>query len=36
MPEWGGDLSKIDFQNIFYYARLQKNKVKVGMMCQNL
>ena len=21
MPEWGGDLSKIDFQNIYYYAK---------------
>jgi len=21
MPQWGGDLNKIDFQNIFYYAK---------------
>ena len=21
MPDWGGDLSKIDFQNIYYYAK---------------
>ena len=22
MPKWGGDLSKIDFQNIYYYTRI--------------
>jgi Fe-S cluster assembly protein SufB len=21
MPTWGGDLSTIDFQNIYYYAK---------------
>ena len=25
MPKWGGDLSKIDFQNIYYYAKASEN-----------
>ena len=26
MPKWGGDLSKIDFQNIYYYAKASENR----------
>jgi len=28
MPTWGGDLSKIDFQNIFYYAKATEKTEK--------
>src|SRR5215212_9814285 len=28
MPNWGGDLSKIDFQNIYYYAKASENSSK--------
>src|SRR5437762_13415245 len=28
MPSWGGDLSKIDFQNIYYYAKASEKQVK--------
>ena len=28
MPIWGGDLSKIDFQNIFYYTRASEKQSK--------
>ncbi len=28
MPNWGGDLSKIDFQNIYYYAKASENRSK--------
>jgi Fe-S cluster assembly protein SufB len=28
MPTWGGDLSKIDFQNIFYYAKASEKTEK--------
>src|SRR5918911_1133378 len=28
MPNWGGDLSKIDFQNIYYYAKAAENRSK--------
>src|SRR5918995_1708013 len=28
MPKWGGDLSKIDFQNIYYYAKASENSSK--------
>ncbi|NOJ28580.1 MAG: Fe-S cluster assembly protein SufB [Nitrososphaeraceae archaeon] len=28
MPKWGGDLSKIDFQNIYYYAKASENQSK--------
>ena len=30
MPEWGGDLSKIDFQNIYYYAKASEKQGKDG------
>jgi Fe-S cluster assembly protein SufB len=28
MPNWGGDLSKIDFQNIYYYAKASEKSSK--------
>jgi len=28
MPQWGGDLNKIDFQNIFYYAKASEKTEK--------
>ncbi|MBM3896596.1 MAG: Fe-S cluster assembly protein SufB [Thaumarchaeota archaeon] len=28
MPNWGGDLSKIDFQNIYYYAKASEKTEK--------
>src|SRR5690242_10350962 len=28
MPQWGGDLSKIDFQNIYYYAKASEKQGK--------
>jgi Fe-S cluster assembly protein SufB len=28
MPTWGGDLSKIDFQNIYYYAKASEKQSK--------
>ena len=28
MPVWGGDLSKINFQNIFYYTRASEKQSK--------
>ena len=28
MPSWGGDLSKIDFQNIYYYAKASEKQGK--------
>ena len=28
MPTWGGDLSKIDFQNIYYYAKASEGVAK--------
>src|SRR5919112_904369 len=28
MPNWGGDLSKIDFQNIYYYAKAAEKQGK--------
>ena len=28
MPNWGGNLSKIDFQNIFYYAKASEKQGK--------
>ena len=28
MPKWGGDLSKIDFQNIYYYAKASEKQGK--------
>jgi Fe-S cluster assembly protein SufB len=28
MPDWGGNLSKIDFQNIFYYAKASEKQGK--------
>jgi Fe-S cluster assembly protein SufB len=28
MPIWGGDLSKIDFQNIYYYAKASEKQSK--------
>ena len=28
MPNWGGDLSKIDFQNIYYYAKASEKQGK--------
>ena len=28
MPTWGGDLSKIDFQNIYYYAKASEKTEK--------
>ena len=28
MPKWGGDISKIDFQNIFYYAKASEKQSK--------
>src|SRR5213594_2987611 len=28
MPSWGGDLSKIDFQNIYYYAKASEKEGK--------
>jgi Fe-S cluster assembly protein SufB len=28
MPQWGGDLSKIDFQNIYYYAKASEKTEK--------
>lgn len=28
MPNWGGDLSKIDFDNVYYYARASDKKGK--------
>src|SRR5215467_1628948 len=28
MPNWGGDLSKIDFQNIYYYAKASEKTSK--------
>ncbi len=28
MPNWGGDLFKIDFQNIYYYAKASENSSK--------
>ncbi|MEM3160942.1 MAG: Fe-S cluster assembly protein SufB, partial [Nitrososphaera sp.] len=28
MPEWGGDLKKIDFQNIYYYAKASEKQGK--------
>ena len=28
MPNWGGDLSHIDFQNIYYYAKAAENQSK--------
>ena len=31
MPTWGGDLSVIDFQNIYYYAKASdKNRKELG------
>ena len=31
MPTWGGDLSVIDFQNIYYYAKgFRENRKKLG------
>ena len=32
MPEWGGDLNQIDFQNIYYYAKASEKTEKIGMM----
>ena len=28
MPNWGGDLSKIDFNNIYYYAKASEKTEK--------
>src|ERR671922_77279 len=28
MPNWGGDISKIDFQNIYYYAKASEKQSK--------
>src|SRR5688572_24426716 len=28
MPDWGGDMSGIDFQNIFYYVRASEKQEK--------
>ncbi|HJU78725.1 MAG TPA: Fe-S cluster assembly protein SufB, partial [Nitrososphaeraceae archaeon] len=28
MPNWGGDLSRIDFQNIYYYAKASEKQSK--------
>ena len=28
MPQWGGDLNKIDFQNIYYYAKASEKTEK--------
>ena len=28
MPNWGGDLSKIDFQNIYYYTKASEKQEK--------
>jgi Fe-S cluster assembly protein SufB len=28
MPNWGGDMSKIDFQNIYYYAKAAEKQSK--------
>src|ERR671928_386556 len=28
MPNWGGDMSKIDFQNIYYYAKASEKQSK--------
>ena len=28
MPQWGGDLNKIDFQNIYYYAKASEKKTE--------
>jgi Fe-S cluster assembly protein SufB len=28
MPNWGGDTSKIDFQNIYYYAKASEKQSK--------
>ena len=36
MPTWGADLSTIDFQNIFYYAKATEKTEKVGMMFQKM
>lgn len=34
MPQWGGDLSELNFDDITYYVKLQ-NKLNVhGMKCQ--
>jgi len=36
MPQWGGDLNKIDFQNIFIMQRHQKKLRKIGMTFQKM
>ena len=35
MPNWGGDLSGIDFDNIFYYIRPSEKQAKPGTRCRN-
>ena len=36
MPNWGADLSHIDFQNIYYYAKASEKTEKTGMMFQKM
>ena len=36
IPNWEGNLSKIDFQNIDYYAKAAEKQQKAGKMFQSL
>jgi len=36
MPQWGGDLNKIDFQNFYYYAKASEKLRKIGMTFQTM